>query len=300
MHPNSIIGIKNILPSTVEQIFTVTDSIIRFPIHYSKLLSEFTVASLFFEPSTRTHLSFQSAVYKMDGKWMNYQHQYSSEKKGESLQDTIKTVENYCDAFIIRHPDKNSVEQCAEYTNLPIINAGDGDGEHPTQALLDLYTIKNYVSSNSLTIAFSGDAKHSRTIHSLILLLEKMKYDVQYIFITCPKLKPDIESMQIDENKCRFYTDFTPVIGEIDVLYMTRLQKERHLEYKDDIYTIPLTDELLNLSKDSMIVLHPLPRNDEISPDLDTNPKCKYFEQVKNGVFVRMAVLLYSLGLVCL
>ncbi len=300
MHPNSIIGIKGVVPSTVEQILFTADSIMRFPMHYSKLLSGFTVGSLFFEPSTRTHLSFQSAVYKMDGSWLNYQHDYSSAKKGESLRDTIKTIENYCDIFIIRHPDKNSVEQCAEYTNLPVINAGNGDGEHPTQALLDLYTIKKHVSSTSFTIAFSGDAKHSRTIHSLILLLEKMNYSVKYVFITCPQLRPDIECLQLDESRCRFYDNFESIIGEIDVLYMTRLQKERHPRYKDELYTIPITDELLDLSKDDMIVLHPLPRNDEISPELDTNPKCKYFEQVRNGVFVRMAVLLYSLGLVCL
>ena len=127
-----------------------------------------------------------------------------------------------------------------------------------------------------------------------------MNYSVKYVFITCPQLRPDIECLQLDESRCRFYDNFESIIGEIDVLYMTRLQKERHPQYKDELYTIPITDELLDLSKDDMIVLHPLPRNDEISPELDTNPKCKYFEQVRNGVFVRMAVLLYSLGLVCL
>ena len=297
MHPNSLVGIRSISGSIIEKIFTTTDSIINFPQHYSQVLAGITIGSLFFEPSTRTHLSFQSAIYKLGGNCLNYQDEYSSSKKGESLEDTIKTVENYCDGLIIRLPCKDSVENCANYSMLPVVNAGDGDGEHPTQALLDLYTIQKYLKSNSFTVGFCGDAKHSRTIHSLILLLEKMKYNVRYVFITCPKLRPEMEELGIDINRCNFHESLEGgVIGEIDILYMTRIQKERHGEGRGGVYNIKLTKELLDGSKDDMIVLHPLPRNDEISPELDKNSKCKYFEQVKNGVYVRMAVLLYLLG----
>lgn len=295
MHINSVLGIRSMEGSTIEKILSRTDSIISYPEHYSQILRGITIGCLFFEPSTRTQLSFESAIYKMGGNCLNYHDEYSSSKKGESLQDTIKTIENYCEGMIIRHPCKESVQNCAKYTNLPVINAGDGDGEHPSQALLDLYTIQKYLTSNSFTIGFCGDAKHSRTINSLILLLEKMKYNVRYVFITCSKLRPDIDKLDIDRNRYSFYNSMEEIIGEIDILYMTRIQKERHEEGMGDIYEIKLTQEILDISKDNMIVLHPLPRNNEISPELDNNKKCKYFEQVKNGVYVRMALLLYIL-----
>ncbi len=293
MHINSLLGIRSMEGSTIEKILSTTDSIISYPEHYSKILKGITIGCLFFEPSTRTQLSFESAIYKLGGNCLNYHHEYSSSKKGESLHDTIKTIENYCDGMVIRHPCKESVKNCAEYTSLPVVNAGDGDGEHPSQALLDLYTIQKYISSNSFTIGFCGDGKHSRTINSLILLLEKMKYNVNYIFITCEKLQPDIEKLNLNNNRCSFYRNLDEIIGEIDVLYMTRIQKERHKPDINDIYEIKLTQDILELSKDDMIVLHPLPRNNEIAPELDSNLKCKYFEQVKNGVYVRMALLKY-------
>ena len=293
MHINSVLGIRSMEGSIIKRILSTTESIISYPEHYSQILRGITIGCLFFEPSTRTQLSFESAIYKLGGNCLNYRDEYSSSKKGESLQDTIKTIENYCEGMIIRHPCKESVKNCAEYTSLPVINAGDGDGEHPSQALLDLYTIKKYLKRESFTIGFCGDAKHSRTINSLILLLEKMKYNVRYVFITCPELKPDIEKLNLDKSRCSFNISLEGIIGGIDILYMTRIQKERHEEGKGNIYDIKLTKEILDASKDEMIVLHPLPRNNEISPELDSNPKCKYFEQVKNGVYVRMALLHY-------
>ena len=297
MHLNSILGIRSMPISVIDKILTTTDSMINYPGHYSNILSGKTIGCLFFEPSTRTHLSFESGIYKMGGNCLNYRDEYSSSKKGESLEDTIKTVENYCDVLVIRHPEKESVKRCAEYASVPVINAGDGDGEHPTQALLDLYTIRKYVDSNNITIGFSGDAKHSRTIHSLILLLEKMNINVKYIFITCEELKPDIKSLGLDINKCIFCDNLKEIIEGLDVLYMTRLQKERHVSYDSEIKNIGLTESILNKSKKNMIVLHPLPRNDELPREVDSNRKCKYFEQVKNGVYIRMALMMHILEL---
>lgn len=246
---------------------------------------------LFFEPSTRTRMSFETAIHRLGGKVITYHSQYSSEKKGEDFEDTIKTMETYVDLFIIRHPNKDILSKINQCTSLPVINAGNGDGEHPTQALLDVFTILEYFPNFPKKIAFTGDIKYSRTIHSLVKLLVKLNKNIMFYFICNPLLQPTKDLLTIlppnsysisptlDEN----------IIQNMDVLYCTRLQKER---YQDEcVSNIYITPEVLKNSKSSLIIMHPLPRNDELCRKLDNDPRSKYFEQVKNGIYVRMALL---------
>ena len=254
---------------------------------------------MFFEPSTRTNLSFQTAINKLDAKMIYYDHDMSSSKKGESIYDTIKTVENYCDAIIIRHPENKIVKQCAEISQVPIINAGNGTGEHPTQALLDLYTILEFNDninnafqndkSYSFSVAFSGDLKNSRTVHSLVKLLDKLFLNIIFYFVSSEKLKLNEDFKMKIENLYYEVDNLESIISKSDVLYMTRIQKERENNELSD--NICLTQDILNHSKESLIVLHPLPRNNEIPQNLDSDRRCKYFEQVNNGVYIRMSVL---------
>ena len=254
---------------------------------------------MFFEPSTRTNLSFQTAINKLDAKMIFYDHNMSSSKKGESINDTIKTIENYCDAIIIRHPDNEIVKQCADISQIPVINAGNGSGEHPTQALLDLYTILEFnddvnnafqnSKSHFFSVTFTGDLKNSRTVHSLVKLLDKLFLNITFYFVSSEKLKLTDDFKSEIKNIYYEVNNLQSVIGKSDVLYMTRIQKEReNNEFSDNVC---LTQELLNNGKESLIVLHPLPRNNEISEELDNDRRCKYFEQVKNGVYIRMSVL---------
>ena len=254
---------------------------------------------MFFEPSTRTNLSFQTAVNKLGAKMIYYDHDMSSSKKGESIYDTIKTVENYCDGIIIRHPENEIVKQCAEISQVSVINAGNGTGEHPTQALLDLYTILEFNdninnalqndTSFTFSIAFSGDLKNSRTVHSLVKLLDRLFLNIVFYFVSSEKLKLS-EDFKIEIKNLYYEVDnLECIIGKSDVLYMTRIQKERENNQISD--NICLTQDILNIGKESLIVLHPLPRNNEIPQNLDNDRRCKYFEQVSNGVYVRMSIL---------
>ena len=256
----------------------------------SKMLEDKIFGLLFFEPSTRTCLSFESAIHRVGGKIIKYNSIYSSERKGESLEDTIRTIDSYVDVFIIRHPEKNIISKLKSITNKPIINAGDGDGEHPTQSLLDLFTILEYYPNFPNIVAFTGDIKYSRTIHSLIYLLVMIKPNIKIYFINDRKLGLTVELIEYLKNTSYFlYDNLELVIDKIDVLYVTRLQKERF--NGENVSNIVINKHLINKSKDNLIIMHPLPRNEELSTDLDDNPKSKYFEQVTNGVFVRMSIL---------
>lgn len=264
--------------------------------HEKENLSNIVYGLLFFEPSTRTCLSFESAIHRLKGEVIKLNTDSSSKKKGESDFDTVKTIDKYVDILIIRHPEKGFISKCKKFTNKPIINAGDGSGEHPTQALLDLFTIKYNFKSFPTTIAFTGDIRYSRTIHSLVYLLEKFNRDIRYHFICDEKLKASDEFKNFLEEKVigryNYEENINNVINQIDVLYLTRIQKER-FEENSDIKYVKLTQEVLSKSKENLIVMHQLPRNDELPENLDSDNKCKYFEQVENGVFVRMAILYY-------
>lgn len=262
---------------------------------------------LFFEPSTRTCLSFESAIHKLGGKVIKLDYNSSSKNKGESDFDTVKTIEKYVDVLIIRHPTKRFISICKTFIKKPIINAGDGDGEHPTQALLDLFTIKSYfydvTYETPLKIGFAGDIRYSRTIHSLVYLLNKINKNIEYTFITVSELMPqegDEFKKYIDDNIFYKYNNcyssdkehVKHVLKDLDVLYMTRIQKERMISIPENTeHILKLSEEIIKDTKDKFIIMHPLPRNDEIPESLDENPKCKYFDQVENGVYVRMAIL---------
>ncbi len=267
------------------------------------ILKDKIMASLFFEPSTRTRFSFESAILRLGGKVISTTDAiYSSMTKGETLKDTIKTVEKYADIIVIRHPQKGSAKIAARCTKIPVINAGDGPGEHPTQALLDFYTIKKEKRRVSgLKISMVGDLKYGRTVHSLVKLLSNYE-NLEFCFISPKELKMPKEYLEILKEKKIKYTETDNLecnLGDLDVLYMTRVQKERFENEKDyeklkDSFI--LNKKLLEKAKNGMIVMHPLPRINEISTDVDCDPRAKYFDQVENGLFVRMALLSLVLG----
>lgn len=262
-----------------------------------------TLASLFFEPSTRTKLSFDSAMHKMGGEVISTTGvTFSSIAKGETLEDTIKTIERYADVIAIRHPDLGSAQIAADCANIPVINAGDGPGEHPTQALLDFYTIKKEKgNTHGLKIAMVGDLKNGRTIHSLIKLL--VKYDGIGFCLVAPKALelPKEYKDFLKKSGVKFYETecLEDAIGDCDVFYMTRIQKERFKtenDYEKYKGCFVLDKKLMSLAKKDMIVMHPLPRVGEIKTEVDSDPRAKYFDQVENGLYIRMALLGLVLG----
>jgi aspartate carbamoyltransferase len=248
-----------------------------------------TMISLFYEPSTRTSCSFHTAMLKMGGNVIEITDN-SSAKKGESLEDTIKTVSNYGDVIVLRHPEKGAAERAAKVATVPIINAGDGNGEHPTQALLDIYTIykelKKNLEKDNIIVTFIGDLKNSRTIHSLIHLLNL--FNVTYIFISPPHLDLPLEIMEESLS-----LSLEEALKITDVVYVTRIQKERIQTgtYAHTHIPICLTKELLSESNKDLIIMHPLPRQEELPPEIDDDPRAVYFKQVANGVSMRMAIL---------
>jgi aspartate carbamoyltransferase catalytic subunit len=235
---------------------------------YTEELRNYTLTNLFYESSTRTNLSFQKAMINLGGNVLLLNLNESSMQKGETVEDTIKTVSMYSDVIVIRSPQINFFTNI--HSSVPIINAGDGSGEHPTQALLDLFTIQEELHRiNDLKIGFVGDNENSRTVHSLVKLLQRFANN--HVFMI-----NDIKS-------------FEKLIGEIDVLYVTRHQKERS-QCKNYEHIIVNTDVIQN-AKENMIIMHPLPRNDELSIELDSDKRSVYFKQVQNGVYMRMAIL---------
>lgn len=290
-------SIKNLSKGNIIKILTRAKEIKNNDIRNSSLQYKI-FGLLFFEPSTRTCLSFESAINRLGGKIIKYNKDYSSEKKGETLEDTIRTIGCYVDVFVIRHPERNIISKIKEITNKPIINAGDGSGEHPTQALLDLFTIFEYHTEVPKNIGFIGDIKYSRTVHSLVYLMSRLNTSTSFQFVCDKKLKPENEFLHFLEriqNNFFIYDNIHSVIKYIDVLYVTRLQKERFNNEK--INPIIINENTIKESKKHMIIMHPLPRNEELSAELDNNPKSKYFEQVQNGVFVRMAIIEHILNL---
>lgn len=287
-HINSIISIDDLTVEYIKDIMYNSFQIKKNRMQYGKCNK--VVGHLFFEPSTRTKCSFQAATYKIGGNVINYDDKYSSSKKGETIEDTIRTMEQYCDALVIRHPEKGMIKKCSSIVNIPVINAGDGDGEHPTQALLDLFTIMESYNQ-SFSIALCGDLKYSRTVHSLIKLLDKIYNDIEFIFVSCPELDLDEEYKSCLTNKYSSITDIQEIIETVDIIYMTRIQKERISEEDIKIRNVKINNELLKKTKHTSILMHPLPRNDEITSDCDKNHRSKYFDQMNNGVYVRMALL---------
>lgn len=268
------------------------------------ILDGYVVATLFFEPSTRTRLSFESAASRLGAQVIGFSEAGSSSvSKGESLNDTVLTVSNYADIIVMRHPREGSARYASGVSPVPIINAGDGANQHPTQTLLDMYSIrKTQGRLDNLQIAFVGDLKFGRTVHSLTFAL--CNFNATFHLVSPEELKlPSYVKRKIKENKLDYfqYTDINEVIPQVDILYMTRIQKERFsdpIEYERVKNAYILRNDMLQGAKKDMRVLHPLPRVNEIELDVDANPMAYYFRQAQNGVFVRQALLASILGVV--
>ncbi len=287
-----------------DELRTLLDVVERFEGPSPPLLDGKVLAALFFEPSTRTRLSFESAMMRLGGKALGFaDEKMSSTSKGESLGDTIRMVEGYCDVIVIRHPREGAARLAAEATSRPVINGGDGSNQHPTQTLLDLYTIRRRCGRvNGLKVGFLGDLKYGRAAHSLIEALAMLGNEL--VFISPPTLRlSERRTEELDELHCEWAEtdDMNAAIKDVDVLYVTRIQQERfgdpfEFERVKNAYQIDLS--IIERGKPGMIVMHPLPRVNEIHPSLDSSPQAVYFEQAKNGVTVRKALLAILMGAV--
>jgi aspartate carbamoyltransferase catalytic subunit len=267
------------------------------------LLDGKVVASLFFEPSTRTRLSFETAISKMGGKIVGFTDSSSSSvTKGESLKDTTKMVGNYCDLVVMRHPIEGSARYASEVSDVPVINAGDGANQHPTQTMLDLYSIyKTQGTLENLNIFMVGDLKYGRTVHSLLMAMSH--FNPTFHFIAPKELEiPRAYKIFMDNRNITYHehTEFNEIINEADILYMTRVQRERFadpLEYEKVKNVYILKNDMLANTKENLRILHPLPRVNEIAVDVDNNPKAYYFQQALNGVYARQAIIAKALDL---
>ena len=257
------------------------------------------IATLFFEPSTRTNMSFESAAFRLGAQVLQLPPlELSSVKKGESFSDTIKMVESYSDVIVVRHPNDGAARLASTTSQKPVLNAGDGSNQHPSQTLLDLYTIKDEKGTlNNLSIAFVGDLKYGRTVHSLVKALTHFN---PVIYFVAPKIlqMPSYLIDDLDKNNIKYeiLEDFRDCLDKIDVFYMTRIQKERFPDIEDyeklkGVYIINKKN-ILGKCKEDMIILHPLPRVDEISTDLDDTKHALYFKQAKNGIPIRQAMMM--------
>ncbi|MFC6835643.1 aspartate carbamoyltransferase [Halomarina ordinaria] len=259
------------------------------------------LALLFFEPSTRTKMSFDTAMKRLGGTTVDMgSAEASSVKKGETLADTVRVVEGYADAIVLRHPSEGAAKMASEFVDVPVVNAGDGAGQHPSQTLLDLYTIRENAGLDDLTIGIMGDLKYGRTVHSLASALTN--FDARQQFISPESLRLP-RSVRFDLHEAgaqvREHTDLAEVLPDLDVLYVTRIQRERfpdENEYRAVAGQYRIDEATLADASDDLTVMHPLPRVDEIAPDVDSTPHATYFEQAHNGVPVRMALLSALLG----
>jgi len=296
-----IISIEDFSRKEIEYILKISRTMEPIASKGSNILKNKVLATLFFEPSTRTRLSFETAMLKLGGSTIGFADaDITSVKKGENLSDTIRTIENYADIIALRHPLEGSAKLAAEFSNVPIINAGSGAEEHPTQALMDLYTIKKEKGKiDNLKIALVGDLRYGRTVHSLACALSL--YDIELYLISPTSLRMRKGLVTSIKNKISIIEDnnLEKIIPQIDVLYVTRIQKERFpdpAEYSKvkGVYKIDLNT--IKAGKKDLIILHPLPRIDEIASEVDNTPQAKYFQQVWNGIVVRMVLLSLVLG----
>jgi aspartate carbamoyltransferase catalytic subunit len=268
------------------------------------LLQGKVVASLFFEPSTRTRLSFETAISRLGGKIIGIADPGSSStSKGETLHDTIKMVSSYVDLIVMRHPLEGAARYAAEVSPVPVINAGDGANQHPTQTLLDMYSIlKTQGTLDNLNIFMVGDLKYGRTVHSLLMAMSEFENPI-FNFIAPPELQmPNEYKMFLREKGIRYFEhrEFTDIISEADIIYMTRVQKERFsdpIEYEQVKNVYILRNNMLDKTKPNLKILHPLPRVNEINTDVDKNNKAYYFSQARNGVFTREAIISHIMNL---
>lgn len=289
----------------LEDIYKLADQIISHPREFSHVCDGRILATLFYEPSTRTRFSFETAMLRLGGRVIGFSEPNSSSvAKGESIADTIKTVSCYADLAVMRHPKEGAPKVASMYADIPVINAGDGGHQHPTQTLTDLYTIRSSKDTlSNLTIGFCGDLKHGRTVHSLLKAMSRYKGN-KFVLISPKELTlPDYikkELLQGNHIEVAEEERLEEVIGSLDILYMTRVQQER-FAHPDDYERLKdsyiLDADKMELAKRDMIVLHPLPRVNEITYEVDLDPRARYFNQARNGMFVRMALIVKLLGL---
>ena len=302
----SLISILDLSEAEIEKLLDRADDIIANPKKYSEVCHGKKLATLFFEPSTRTRLSFEAAMYELGGHVLGFSDAGSSSAtKGESVADTTKMVSCYADIIAMRHPKEGAPLVASMHSSIPVINAGDGGHNHPTQTLTDLLTIRrNKGRLDNFTIGFCGDLKFGRTVHSLIQALSRYT-GIKIVLISPDELKlPSyVKKDVLQKNGIEYVqtTDLESVLPELDVLYMTRVQKERFLSEEEyirlrDSYILT-REKLVKNAKDDLIILHPLPRVNEISTDVDDDPRAHYFEQALCGKFVRMSLIMELLGL---
>ncbi len=301
MKHKSLVSINDYTKEEQLRILELAQEFEKNPVQ--RIMEDYVVASLFFEPSTRTRLSFESAASRLGAKIVGFSEaSNTSVKKGESLRDTILTVANYSDLIVMRNPIEGSARFASEISSVPIINAGDGANQHPTQTLLDLYSIqKTQGTLDNLHVALVGDLKYGRTVHSLVIAL--CNFNTTFHLVSPVELKlPRSVKMHIKEKNLAYhqYTELEDVLPKSDVLYMTRIQKERFsdpLEYEKIKNSYIFHADMLPDTKENFRVMHPLPRVNEIHTSVDKSPKAYYFEQALNGVFVRQALMTLILGI---
>jgi len=283
----------------LEELFARADEMKREPHRFIGRLAGQVMAALFYEPSTRTRLSFEAAMLRLGGTTMGTDNarEFSSAAKGETLEDTIRIVSGYADVIVIRHNEEGAARRAASISSVPVINAGDGPGQHPTQALLDLYTIRDELNRiDGVRVAMVGDLANGRTVRSLTYLLSKFQ-DIKVWFVAPPQVAmgEDLKT-HLDENGVPWVEtqDLNAALPEVDVVYMTRIQKERFADpeaYNAVKGVYRMDREAAALMRKYAILMHPLPRVDEIAPEVDDDPRAAYFRQARNGLHVRMALL---------
>jgi aspartate carbamoyltransferase catalytic subunit len=296
MRHEHIISAKQLSRADIEEVLSHAADIADDPSAYADRHAGALLALCFFEPSTRTKMSFTAAMKRLGGDIVDMGPvESSSVKKGESLADTVRVVEGYADAMVMRHPSEGSAKMASEFVDVPLINAGDGAGQHPTQTLLDLYTMHDNGGLDDLTVGIMGDLKYGRTVHSLAYALTN--FDTRQHFVSPESLKlPRNVRYDLHEEGAAIkeHTDLDAVLPELDVLYVTRIQRERFAEeeeYRKVAGEYQIDAAMLEAAADDLTVMHPLPRVDEIAHDVDDTEYARYFEQAHNGVPVRMALL---------
>jgi len=303
-YDRDIVSIRDFSKKEIESILDLSEKMVPYAKGEKRArpLEGRILGNLFFEPSTRTRLSFESAAHRLGAEVIDVsQMSMTSISKGETLADTIRMVDTYCDVIVLRHPHEGSARLAAKFSENPVINAGDGAGSHPTQTLLDLFTIRREKKKiEGLNIVLVGDLKYGRTVHSLVDALAE--FGAKLTFVAPETLQmPDDSLKHLKKKGCepKLTDDLGSVIDDADVLYVTRIQKERFpdpSEYNKVAGTYRIDNEMLREAKKDLIVMHPLPRIDEIAPEVDSTSHARYFEQAFNGIPVRMALLCSVLG----
>lgn len=296
-----IISPSDLSVEEVRELLDLAQDVRENPAAYADKCKGNLLTTMFYEPSTRTRFSFEAAMLRLGGSVMGFADpEATSAKKGESIADTIRTIASYADIAVMRHPKEGAPLLASKYSSIPIINAGDGGHHHPTQTLTDLFTILTYKGRlDGHTVGLCGDLKFGRTVHSLVKALSRYS-NIRFVFIAPEELQiPEYVKESLEDDRFVMTDDLESVIAGLDVLYMTRIQRERFLNEEEYLRlkgTYILDSRKMTLAKSDLTVLHPLPRVDEIHVEVDSDPRAAYFEQMRMGMYVRMALILKLLG----